>query len=181
MGFPKACLRIDGNTLLARAAGTLVAGGCDRAIAVVSDPEVARAVEGSAVVVWNHDRETGMLGSLRCALATMAPDDSVVFVPVDQPGIGPAVVGNLLRFLDRDAVVRPIHSGRHGHPVAFGPDVATQLRADDMRDCRLDDALRRCAGRMVDVPVEDAEILVDLDTPGAWREWTSQHRVGEAT
>jgi len=170
---------LDGRCLAMRAADRLSEGGCDRVLVVVSAEEVAALVEPPYAALWNPRPEAGMSGSLRCALEAIAADDSVVFMPVDLPGISSRIVREVVERIAPGAVVRPEHSGRRGHPVGFGPDVALRLRAPEWENARLDTALRHCGVRDIDVPTSDAQVLRDVDTPEQWRRWLAGHRMEE--
>jgi molybdenum cofactor cytidylyltransferase len=60
--------------------------------------------------------------------------------------------------------VLPFYDGHRGHPVFFASDVFGEilgLRPDQ----GLNTVVRRTPGRVIEVPVVDAGVLRDIDTP----------------
>lgn len=170
MGRPKALLRVGERSFLRAGVETLAEGGCDDVVAVVASSEVeGEARAAGARVVWNDAVASEQIDSLRLALRG-ANDDATaaVVLPVDHPLVRPETVGMLLatHAARPDALVRPTHRGRPGHPTLFPRTVWRAL---------LDDTLPRGARSVVDepdtatldIPVEDEGILIDIDTPEA--------------
>ncbi len=121
LGQPKALVELGGERLVDRAVRVLRDGGCDPVIVVsgAAPFEVA-----GASVVANPDWATGMGSSLRVGLAVLAGGDAaaVVVSLVDQPGIGPAVVGRVIAAHAAGATVATRHLRRQAaQPSPAGP------------------------------------------------------------
>jgi CTP:molybdopterin cytidylyltransferase MocA len=182
IGGPKALLEVPpweaGGTarvpLVARIVRVLVLGGVERPIVVAGAaaervaPEVLAA---GGEPVLNADWRSGQTSSLKAGLRAL-PADAAAFLiqPVDHAFTRPEDVRALLDAwrLHADplhAILRPVHAGRDfGHPVLFAAGYAPEFLA-------LEDALpahaiyRRHRDRVLAVPVDNAHIAKDLDTP----------------
>ena len=85
---------------------------------------------------------------------------------VDIPLVRTATVTALLRAWERDraVLVRPLHEGRHGHPVIFGRTLLDALVHADLAH-GAKPVVRSFARHAVNVPVDDPGVLIDFDTP----------------
>jgi molybdenum cofactor cytidylyltransferase len=64
----------------------------------------------------------------------------------------------------QSAILVPTYGGRRGHPVLFSKSVfAELLGAPDAVGAKA--VVRKDAGRVVSVPVDDAAVLEDFNTP----------------
>ena len=134
-------------------------------VRVVLGPEVARHLEvlpPGVEIVWNAAwTRTDMATSASMGLQGLV---WALVTPVDVPPPSPALLDALLR---QDGPAVPTHDGRDGHPVrVHAEDDGTHPRA--RLDLRLQDARR--------VPVDDASVLGDLDTPEDWQTALSDAR-----
>lgn len=170
MGVPKPLLQLGGETFLARAVAALREGGCDRVWVVVGEDAGATAVEAAALgarTVLNPDPDAEQIDSLRAALRMLPPDtDAAVVLPVDIPGVGPAAVRALrAAYHDRGAPISiASHGGEHGHPVLFARAVWPELLEGPLPEGART-VIHADPARVLAVPVEDAGILADVDTP----------------
>lgn len=164
-GVAKALLRAGDRSFLA---AILATARADRAIVVVGAPfgdEVAAAARAlGAEVVVNPDPSRGMASSVACGFAGLTGDDALLW-PVDHPYVTRATVDAIL-VPDADVVV-PRRGGRGGHPVRVGPAVWAALAACPPEGARVVLADRRY--RRVDLDVDDAGVIRDVDTPDALR------------
>lgn len=171
MGAPKPLLDVGGRTFLKAAVEALRTGGCGSVIAVVGDAGTrgeARAV-GAVVVEGRPDEE--QVDSLRGALDHLPPGATgVVVLPVDHPLVRPSTVRALLEAAasDRDAIIRPVHEGRPGHPTLF-PRSAWPALADRSLPHGARSVVESPGTRTVEVEVDDPGVLADIDTPLAYR------------
>jgi molybdenum cofactor cytidylyltransferase len=170
MGHPKLLLEIDGETFLGRAVRTLREGGCDPVVAVISPGADAHAIEvvenaGGRIAV-NSMPEAEQIDSLRVGLHEVGEAEAAIVLPVDFPLAVPATVRALrMAWLARRApIVRPTHEGRPGHPVLFGRAIWTELGAPDLEHGARD-VVHRHAAQIVEVPVDDQGVTVDVNTP----------------
>lgn len=171
MGRPKALLpHPQGGELFIRyLVNVFRRGGTDEVIVVgrPDDPAVRAAAEAAgARFVQNPAPSRGQLSSLIAGIdmAEHLGMRGVLVSPVDLPGITPAVVASLIAAAGSAAIVRPTHAGRSGHPVYFSREVFSELRgADPAVGARA--VVRADPSRVLDLPWDDAGILMDVDTP----------------
>lgn len=133
--------------------------------------EVEAALQGLPVrFVHNPDFATGLASSVRAGLAVLPDDSAGVVVSLgDMPNVTPAVIDRLAEaFADSpeaQAVV-PTLFGQRGNPVLLARALfpAVEQLSGDQGARRLLDA----AGEgVVEVPLDDPAIAIDVDTPEA--------------
>jgi molybdenum cofactor cytidylyltransferase len=189
MGEAKAGLVHDGRTFLARVVGALRDGGIADLVVVsgsAHDDVLAALPSGDpAHVVRNPDPERGQLSSLKVALEELGRrrprPDAALMALVDHPAIAAATVRRLLgAWSDANvagaaapsAIVLPTHEGRRGHPVLFAARVWAELLATpDVLGARA--VVHADAARVLEVPVADAGVHIDVDTPDDFLRLTS--------
>lgn len=173
MGQPKAGLVVapGGPTFVAALVDTLAGTGLAGLVVVAgAHPEAVRTALGarSVPVVDNPRWPEGQLSSLLAGLeAVDGPGVEAVLVAlVDCPLIRSGTVASLLStWADtRAPIVRPVHGGRHGHPVVFDRAVFDDLRAAPS-DRGAKAVVTRHQASVIDLPVDDAGVLADIDTP----------------
>lgn len=173
MGRPKALLPLDASGL------TFARAICDRLTAAAVSPIVvvaradlrealAAALPGITLAV-NADPDRGQLSSLLAGLDVIGPCDAVLVTLVDLPLFQPSTVGALVtRWRQTHApLVRPVHDGRHGHPVIFGRALLDALREADIA-AGAKPVIHRFLDHAVSVPVDDRGTVEDIDTPEAY-------------
>jgi molybdenum cofactor cytidylyltransferase len=171
MGESKAQLEAaPGVTFLEHAVKALRQGGCRYVVAVVNDDEdwTARLadVSGAAVVI-NDMTGSQQIDSIRLGLAQL-PEDSegVLVLPVDFPGVQvetvAALIGEFAR--SRAPVIVPVHNGTAGHPVLLARAVFGELLVEPLAR-GAESVVDAHASDRVEVPVTDAAVLVDVDSP----------------
>jgi CTP:molybdopterin cytidylyltransferase MocA len=123
-GAPKALVVSDGQAWVARAARTLLAGGCDDVVVVLG----ASALEAAALVppdasistVVNPRWQSGMASSVAAGLAAATGDAAVVTL-VDLPGLPAAAVARVLAEASGPlSLARAVYASEPGHPVLVG-------------------------------------------------------------
>lgn len=177
MGEPKALLEVDGRTFLEAAAEALLEGGCREVVVVAgaTDRGVADAARQLPLTLTRAPAGSEQIDSVRTGLDALSPDLlAAVVLPVDHPLVSATTVAALIDASrsDPEAIIRPTRNGRPGHPTLFPRTVWPRLD---------DPALPRGARsvvespdtRTVNVPVDDAGILADIDTPGDYRRWVA--------
>jgi CTP:molybdopterin cytidylyltransferase MocA len=117
------------------------------------------------IVVDNDDPDRGMFSSVRTGLAAVGAGARGVFVlPADCPLVSAGTHAELAAaFLDHggERPVVPRHAGRGGHPVLL-PGSAREMILAAAGDATLRDVIRELGP--VFLPVDDAAVLMDLDT-----------------
>jgi molybdenum cofactor cytidylyltransferase len=168
-GFFKPAHLHQGQPLLLHAVDSL-APWCDRVVVVSGHrhQEVREMLEPRREVrlTLNRDHEQGMFSSVRAGMGVLSRSVRGVFVmPVDCPWLEPPVATALIdtfNLHDRIRAVVPEHEGCGGHPVLL-PAACREMVARAAADTTLRDIVRRFDP--VRVPVEQASVLCDLDTP----------------
>lgn len=172
MGVPKALLELEGESFVARCVRALAAGGCDE-VRVVVGPEARPGAEEiadaaralGAGVLRNPAEHSEQIDSLRLALRDPRPE-AVVVVPVDHPRVDARVVRALVEaFRRRGApVVLPTFGGARGHPALFGHAAFARLLAPGLPE-GAKSVVDAYGDLAEEVPVSDAGVLLDVDTP----------------
>lgn len=177
MGTPKALLQVAGVTYVERLLGTYRSAGVAPCWVVgrAEDTtlEALCAAHGARLLV-NPDPGRGMLSSLHVCLRRLAADaaagapriDGLFVSPVDCPRVRPETLSALRQaFLASGApIVVPRHGARRGHPTLFSAALFEELlRAPLELGARA--VVWAHAADRIEVPVEDAAVLDDIDTP----------------
>jgi CTP:molybdopterin cytidylyltransferase MocA len=183
MGRPKALLADPGGRpFVARLVRTFAAAGVDRIVVVTGSlhDRIQAALDDDlppvhAVCVRNPDPARGQLSSLWVGLdaADRPGIDGVLVIPVDIPMVDPATVRSVIDgwVQHRAPIVRPVVGDAHGHPVLFD-----RALFDDLRRAPVDRGARSVvhanADRLLNVPVDDAGCVADIDTPADYEKVT---------
>lgn len=166
-GGPKAFLPIDGECFLTRVSATLAAAGLDSIVAVVRarDLDAARACAPSAIIAANPRPERGMLSSVRTGIDAAGDRDGYCVIPVDHPLVQAGTVRALVAAfaVARDAVVRPMHGGRPGHPIIIPREVAERVPAADERG-GLAAIISGAGARVIGVEVPDDGVHANINS-----------------
>jgi len=159
--------------VLARVVDAALAVGASPVVVVTGHdaPAVERAVAGRpVVVVSNPDWAEGMGTSLAVGIGRVTGAVDAAFVCLgDMPTVSADHLRALLdAFRERSdaAAWAPFHAGRRGNPVLWSARCFARLR--EVRGDRGGKALLDGLGsEVVEVPVADAGVLLDVDTPDA--------------
>jgi len=142
----------------------------DERIVVVIEPSaplalVRRLEDPRVQTVINADPSRGMFSSIQTGLG-IAAGDPILVLPADMPFVKPATVAAVSDACRRDhAIVAPTFGGKRGHPIAFPRDMHNVVLNAPIGST-LKDALTRSGVARVELPVDDAGILRDVDVPG---------------
>lgn len=170
-GFPKALATLDGETFVARMVRTLRGSGCDEVLTIVGAPhaDAISLASADARIVPNATPELGMLSSLRAGLTVALADDcdAAVIALVDHPRVRVATVLTLVDAWRTSGAlrVRPVHAGRAGHPYVLSRAAFERVLSADAALTTRD--VLAMLGAPLDVEVDDAGVLEDLDTAAA--------------
>lgn len=187
MGRPKLLLRVGGVPLIARVVDALRDGGAGRVVVVVAPAgtpgatEVAELAEGRrAEVVVAPGPTPDMRASVELGLAHLAagpPPVAVLLAPGDSPGIGPGLVGRLVRRASESPgrIVVPRHRGRSGHPVLIPWPLAARIPLLPA-GVGVNALMAGHADAVEPLDADDPGLLADLDTPDDYLEWSDGPR-----
>lgn len=158
MGYPKALTLVGGAPAVARIVASCREAACDTT--VVAPPGVALPPLDARIVV-NPDPDAGRTGSLQLALRG-GEAHAVLVWPVDHPLATVATAKRLLATPGEWVV--PEHAGRGGHPIVLRARALAAVRTASPAT-PLRDALREARLAPARLPVEDAGVLANLDSP----------------
>lgn len=179
-GFPKPLLHLGDDRFVERVVGRLAAAGVRETFVVLGHEyeEVRKRVSlPDATLVDNPDYGSGMLSSVRIGVdhAIERDADALLLWPVDYPcAPATAVTALMERYSENHAdVVVPTYDGDRGHPALFGADTFEPLRSAP-EDAGARAVVYDDATDVVEVPVDEPGVLVDIDTPGEY--WDAVRR-----
>lgn len=140
----------------------------DEVLAVVrpGDSELSALLVAEGLrVVECAQAEQGMGRSLAAGVAASPDAASWVIALADMPFIKVSTIERVVQALSTGAVLAaPFHRDRRGHPVGFGADLRAELVALH-GDIGARELLVRHARTLTRLDVDDAGILLDVDTP----------------
>ncbi len=173
----KLLIRLAGETMIARAAKQIKAAGIAPIVAVTGHEAdaVRAALAGSGVsFAHNPDYAQGLSGSLRAGLKALPDDvDGVLICLGDMPDIKAAHLQKLVAAFDPvegRAICVPTFHGKRGNPVLFGAQFFTEMVAL-AGDSGAKHLIGEYADQVCEVPMQDAAVLLDLDTPEAMADY----------
>lgn len=167
----KLLAEVNGAPLVARAVDAALTSQAANVIVVTGHQgeSVARALADRPVTfVHNPAFAEGLSSSLRAGLAAVPSEsDAVVVCLGDMPRVASAVIDRLIAAyspVEGRAICIPTTHGKQGNPVLWDRAFFTEMAAltGDAGAKRL---IGQHADRLCEVPVDDAGILYDVDTP----------------
>lgn len=181
MGEPKQVMRIRGKPLLRIVLETLRKAKVDETV-VVLGPDAGRTMEEVGIkgerVVVNPRQSEGMSSSLRLGLRSLSPDTTAAVVVLgDMPLLSPSTVNRIIDgYLSKGApVVVPTYRGVRGNPVLFARSVFPEImkiRGDVGARSVVDSQ----GGAVLEVPVADEGVIVDIDTQSDYERVAARSR-----
>ena len=172
MGIPKPLVPLEGRPLLAHVLENLSRSSVEETIVVLGEASERIREEfpfaaGRTRVIVNPSFRDGMSTSLKAGIAALSPDVEAFFVVLgDEPFVEPQTYDALIaaRRAQRTRIVLPTYRGVRGNPVLLDRSLAAEADAiTGDRGCRV--LHERHPHETLEVPVEDAGVLVDIDTP----------------
>jgi molybdenum cofactor cytidylyltransferase len=170
-GGKKLLAPIAGEPLLDHTIRSLLEGGVAEVVVVVGTDnrrELARdvsAMNDSRVrPVENPDPSRGMFSSIQIGVAT-ATGDALVVLPGDMPYVRAETVRAVIaKYRERPAIVSPRYKGKRGHPVVLPPSLHDEIAAT-APTANLHEVIKQHPDERVDLDVDDAGVVRDVDTP----------------
>jgi len=174
MGAFKPLLPFGSTTVIERVIATIHEADVETIRVVVGwQAEQLIPVLARCGVSWvrNERFEDGMFSSVQAGVRSLPSGLRAFFViPGDMPLVQPATLVRLIAACDAQpgGIVYPCHEGKRGHPPliasAYLPEILRETPSGSLRDL-----LARHAQDAHELEVTDAGILLDLDTPEAYR------------
>lgn len=192
MGCAKLLLPVDGVPVIARVVAALEGGGARPILVIGPAACLPGGVElkSAALHAGAHgyyfpevptaDMRSTVEFGLTCAETVPdVPRTTLLITPADCPGLTREVVARVIAEARSrpDSIVVPASGGRRGHPLALPWPLAREIR-ELPPDVGINALVRRHAGLVVEVPVDDPSAFDDLDTPDDYRRWTGSDPPG---
>ena len=177
MGQLKALLPWQGRTLLEHQVSALRVGGVERVVVVLGhrSDDLRPLVESSQVATWviNPDYLQGKTTSIKAGLSSLDPDavSEILLLNVDQPRSAPDIAHILhTHRANGYAVTVPTYGGKGGHPIVLSAGLLGELLEIDEESQGIKAVVRRRPEAVIRIPLDNPEILLDLNTPEQYRE-----------
>jgi molybdenum cofactor cytidylyltransferase len=168
IGGPKLFLKIGRATFLERIILELEGAGIGDITVVVSSESKRKAqalVKKHRLIVNKHPAN-GMVSSLHAGIKATPGYDGYLIAPVDHPFVAGATYSRLvMAFHGRpQAVIRPSHQGKTGHPIIIPKGFAGSIPPNDFEGgvARL---LHLANAEELILEVEDAAVLRNVNQP----------------
>lgn len=182
MGSPKAMLKLNGATFvetILEKCSSLRLSPCIVVVGNDADKILSSIVLHGATAVTNLDVDLGPIGSLAAGIRSINQTvDGVLAWPVDQPHVLSSTVSTLVeQFLaKKPAIAIPSYENRGGHPAIFSRGVFEEILRVATRLESLKVVVRADDRRVLRVPVRDAAVIEDIDTPESYQDLLSRAR-----
>jgi molybdenum cofactor cytidylyltransferase len=172
MGRPKLSLPLGDRTVLEHVVSALRTGGVDQVLVIVGShvPRLADLASAAGAGVLRLTEPTpDMRSTVERGLDWIEehfrpqPDEPWLLVPADHPTLDAGVVHQILAVAGPFIVI-PVHSGRRGHPTRFAWKHAVGIRVLPAGQ-GINVFIREHATEVSELPVSNADVLIDLDTP----------------
>ncbi len=175
MGRTKQLLPLAGRPLVWHAAAAACRAFGDVVVVTGSQGAgVAAAVADLPVrLAPNPDWQTGQASSLRAGVAALRPETgAAVFLLADQPFVTPALLDALAAAYRAGGgtIYAPVAGGRRGNPVLFDLGRWRQEMMTLEGDAGARAIVAAHPDEVVAVPVADAAVFLDIDTPADYEE-----------
>ncbi|MFN0191267.1 MAG: NTP transferase domain-containing protein [Aestuariivirga sp.] len=173
MGHNKLLAPINGKPMIRVSAANILAGGItDLHVVTGRDQEAVleRLVGLPVKTTFNPHYKQGLSTSLVHGIRSLPKNADAVFICLgDMPRIQPQTFGKIIAAFnpaEHRSICVPVHDGQRGNPVLWGrAHFQSLLELEGDRGAR--SLMNELSGEVVEVPVSDAGILIDADTPEA--------------
>ena len=169
MGEPKQMLKLGPTTLFQAVLDKVVRSRVNEVIVVLgssADEIIRRSTLGRAKVVINGDFVEGMSSSLRAGLRALNPESKAVLVVLaDQPLLSEKTLNVMIEdyVRTRSPILAPKFRARRGNPVLFDRSLFSELQSLT-GDRGAKSVVERHPDLLLEVPVEDEGVVLDIDT-----------------
>jgi CTP:molybdopterin cytidylyltransferase MocA len=174
MGCDKAMLPVfPGLSFTGYLLNSFAQWGCNPIILVVNKQVNPGSFPiDNLITVVNADLEKGRSWSIKLGLSQV-PKGSACFIQnIDNPFLDQDLLTSLAGPLTPDSYAVPLYNGHGGHPVLLGSNLVHFFRThQDFHDFRRE--LRHFL--RIDVPFHDERILLNVNTPGDYQEFSAQN------
>lgn len=179
MGRPKLLLPVGGRPMVAGVVEALRGGGVREIVLVTAPGDEALqawARQNGVTVTINPDPDRGMLSTIQEGVAVLGNLEGEILLvsPADLPRLQAGTVAELLRkMIETGApLALPTFHGKRGHPLAIAPRLIPEIDTLDP-SIGLKQLRDRHEAELLEVEVEDAGVIQDVDTPEDYERLTS--------
>lgn len=181
MGSLKQLLPLrEGKPVIQVVVEQVSASGVDEVVVVLGfrAEEVATTLSSTgARIVINQEYESGMTSSVCCGIRAATAAQSYLICLGDQPLVDAVVIKSVVAAANTSGtgIVIPTYEGKGGHPIFIDgrhTDEILRLRPDE----GLNIFTRRHADDTVRLPVDDRNVLEDMDTPADYARLAARFR-----
>lgn len=176
MGRLKALLPWRGQPLLRHQVSALLEGGVERVVVVLGHraDDLCPVLEGLDGVDWvlNPVYMQGKTTSIKAGLSAIdrLEVDEILLLNVDQPRSASDIARIVQTHRAGDcSVTIPTCGGKGGHPIALSAELLDELLAIDEESQGVKAVVQRRPESVNRFPLENPEILLDLNTPEQYR------------
>ena len=166
MGRPKALLPFGGRTFLENIIQVIDSSSVEQTVVVLGHhrSEILEAIRLENAI-FNSDYEQGMITSIQAGIRSLHADaEGALLFLVDHPLTSVATIESLVENFKPGRIVLPTFEGRRGHPVLFSKAVLEEILAVPVTE-GANGIVWTDPSRIIEVPVEDPGIRIDVDTP----------------
>jgi molybdenum cofactor cytidylyltransferase len=170
MGMPKQLLPWGKSVILQQMIDNASASRLGMILLVLGShaDEIAGKIQVSSKtrIVVNRYFQEGMSSSVKCGVKN-APDKAEAYMLLlgDQPTIVPDIINKLIDCYQKrtHGIIIPIYDGQRGHPVIFDAKYKQELLTIGDGGAKV--VVDKHAHDILEVTVDSAEVLTDIDTP----------------
>ena len=169
----KLLAEMDGAAMLQRALEAARASQAAALLVVTGHERERIEAAVAAPTVHNPDYAEGLSTSLRAGIAALPEDiDGAVVLLGDMPFVSAAHIDRLIAAfnpLEGRSICVPTFNGKRGNPVLWGRELFAQMGGVS-GDVGAKHLIGANGGLLVEVPMPDAGVLRDIDTPASLAE-----------
>ena len=177
MGKPKALLKIGPLVFLETIFNLLNEAKYDPIITVLGNDfrEIFQSIQNKRKILFlrNQFPDKGQLYSIQCGLKHVPGDvPGCLVVLVDHPLVSLTTYLTIHEAAQKFPykIIIPVFEGKRGHPVYFGKKYFNDLLTAPLSEgARY--VVQKYEKNILEIPVDDAGILVDIDTPEEYNQY----------
>ena len=177
MGDFKPMLNIGSISIAQRIVANFHQAGVDKIVMITgyNATTLERHLSGNGIIFLRNENyeSTQMFDSAKIGLEYLKDKcDRILFTPVDIPLFTSATVRTLIE--SGAELACPVCEGQQGHPILIASRLVDSILADS-GEGGLKGAISRCGEELCEIPVDDAGVLHDADTPEDYRALLNFH------
>jgi xanthine dehydrogenase accessory factor len=173
MGFPKAFLQLNGQTLSEKLLSIYRSAGVLKSVLVLNAGLYTKEwratldnLSEKTLLVKNDFPERDRAYSLQIGLENLKVEGGCFIHNIDNPALDTALISNMVGVLNPEQYVVPAFKGENGHPVLIGPRILEHLRSLRSGTWILRDELKRFEKITVDAGATN--VMHNLNTKQDW-------------